>query len=490
MTQFSIVAGKLPQDSLSSQIVRLWLFIEVFITLISFILFILLPETAEILLFIVFFAIVITIIAGIFIFLRYRSLKIVKNKHTYLNEQTKLLNKISNIKNKLLIVEQALTSNQLNENLEIERNLQKIHKDYIENGLRGAKLVYGNIPGVGPKLKDKLKLNRINSAADIGPHIQNLEGFGRSKVQALLSWKESVLSQLESSKPEKLPEQQLSDIQLKYKRQRDNLIKTRESHQLQQTELGLELDNVNRNIRDFKDVTFINYLSLCLLGRVKYNISQKGRTAILLGVIGIGAIVLSAFCMISTSSLFVASIPTHTPTYTVTYTIIPTFTFTLSTTPTITLTPTPTNTSTITPTPTITLTPTITPTPTNTHPPSPTLPNNIASCIPKDTFRHIGFVVTIQDGDTIDVRLDNGVIYPVRYIGIDTPEQGEIGYGPSANKNIELVYGKNVTLIKDTSEVDKFNRLLRYVVVGDIFVNYELVRSGLAYADDYPPDSA
>ena len=186
MTQFSIVAGKLPQDSLSSKIVRLWLFIEVFITLISFILLIFLPETAEILLFIIFFAIVITIIAGIFIFLRYRSLEIVKNKYRYLNEQTILLNKISNLKNKLLIVEQALTSNQSNENLEIERNLQKIHKDYIENGLRGAKLVYGNIPGVGPKLKDKLKLNRINSAADIGPHIQNLGGFGSSKVTGII----------------------------------------------------------------------------------------------------------------------------------------------------------------------------------------------------------------------------------------------------------------------------------------------------------------
>ena len=78
----------------------------------------------------------------------------------------------------------------------------------------------------------------------------------------------------------------------------------------------------------------------------------------------------------------------------------------------------------------------------------------------------------------------------MRYIGIDTPEQGETGYGPSANKNTELVYGKYVTLIKDVSEVDQYNRLLRYVVVGDIFVNYELVRSGLANADDYPPDSA
>jgi micrococcal nuclease len=32
--------------------------------------------------------------------------------------------------------------------------------------------------------------------------------------------------------------------------------------------------------------------------------------------------------------------------------------------------------------------------------------------------------------------------------------------------------------------------LLRYVFVGDIFVNYELVRRGYAQAKDYPPDTA
>lgn len=50
--------------------------------------------------------------------------------------------------------------------------------------------------------------------------------------------------------------------------------------------------------------------------------------------------------------------------------------------------------------------------------------------------------------------------------------------------------GKTVVLIKDTSETDRYDRLLRYVVVGNTFVNEYMVRSGLAEASSYPPDTA
>ena len=56
--------------------------------------------------------------------------------------------------------------------------------------------------------------------------------------------------------------------------------------------------------------------------------------------------------------------------------------------------------------------------------------------------------------------------------------------------NSQLVAGKTVMMIKDQSEVDRFDRLLRYVIVGNTFVNYDLVEKGAAYAKDYPPDSA
>jgi micrococcal nuclease len=40
------------------------------------------------------------------------------------------------------------------------------------------------------------------------------------------------------------------------------------------------------------------------------------------------------------------------------------------------------------------------------------------------------------------------------------------------------------------SETDRFGRLLRYVFVGDLFVNYELVRAGFANPASFPPDVA
>jgi len=223
MSKSTLFDGEQSYDSTSSRLVRIWLGIELFLTLISLILLFYLPETAGGLLLIIFCAFVLTLGAGGFLFFRYNSLPEVKNKRTFLSEKTKLQNKITKTKLELAKVQQALACNQINENQEIERSLQKIHKEYFEYGLRAAKIESGNIPGVGPKLREKLIYNKITSAADIGTHIQNLEGFGDAKVQALMRWKQYILAQLESTKPQQIPDTQLSEILQKYKRQRDNL---------------------------------------------------------------------------------------------------------------------------------------------------------------------------------------------------------------------------------------------------------------------------
>jgi micrococcal nuclease len=98
------------------------------------------------------------------------------------------------------------------------------------------------------------------------------------------------------------------------------------------------------------------------------------------------------------------------------------------------------------------------------------------------------------DGDTIKVLLESdGLTYTVRYIGMDTPEdtsQVEYFGSEATAKNRELVEGKTVTLIKDVSETDRYGRLLRYVLAGDLFVNYELVSQGYANIASFPPDIA
>ncbi len=87
----------------------------------------------------------------------------------------------------------------------------------------------------------------------------------------------------------------------------------------------------------------------------------------------------------------------------------------------------------------------------------------------------------------------DGKTYSVRYIGMDTPEMsGGIQYyaAEASAKNTELVFGKDALLFKDVSETDRYGRLLRYVIVDKVFVNYELVALAFAKAASYPPDTA
>lgn len=96
-------------------------------------------------------------------------------------------------------------------------------------------------------------------------------------------------------------------------------------------------------------------------------------------------------------------------------------------------------------------------------------------------------VVGIVDGDTIDVALF-GDIVRVRYIGVNTPERNETCYQEAKAANAALVENQTVTLHKDQSNTDKYGRLLRFVYIGDVFVNAELVRTGYAEAVEYKPD--
>ncbi|MEM9952138.1 MAG: thermonuclease family protein [Chloroflexota bacterium] len=98
-----------------------------------------------------------------------------------------------------------------------------------------------------------------------------------------------------------------------------------------------------------------------------------------------------------------------------------------------------------------------------------------------------GVVVNVVDGDTIDVLI-NGVEQRVRYVGINTPERDEVCYNEATNANAALVEGQTVRLEVDQSETDRFGRLLRYIYVGDTFVNRQLIADGYAEVVLYQPD--
>ena len=92
-------------------------------------------------------------------------------------------------------------------------------------------------------------------------------------------------------------------------------------------------------------------------------------------------------------------------------------------------------------------------------------------------------VTRVIDGDTIEVEL-HGEIERVRLLCIDTPERGQDGYA-EATEYLRGLIGDGVRLEKDPEHGhrDNFGRLLRYVWVGDVLINVEMVRAGhSAYA--------
>jgi len=101
-----------------------------------------------------------------------------------------------------------------------------------------------------------------------------------------------------------------------------------------------------------------------------------------------------------------------------------------------------------------------------------------------------GQCARVVDGDTI--KLAGGE--KVRYIGVDTPETKHPYkpvqfFGHEASQfNRNLVGGERVTLEYDAGRRDRYNRLLAYVYVGDMFVNAELVAQGYAQTATYAPN--
>jgi len=93
-------------------------------------------------------------------------------------------------------------------------------------------------------------------------------------------------------------------------------------------------------------------------------------------------------------------------------------------------------------------------------------------------------VTKIIDGDTVVV--EGG--YHVRLLGIDADESGFLCYGEAKTRLEELVLNKEVKLEKDQTDVDQYDRCLRYIFLDDENISLQLVKEGLAIARFYPPD--
>jgi micrococcal nuclease len=88
----------------------------------------------------------------------------------------------------------------------------------------------------------------------------------------------------------------------------------------------------------------------------------------------------------------------------------------------------------------------------------------------------------IIEGDTF--RLANGDT--VRLIGIDAPELSQPGGEVSREYLAHLLLGNPITLERGYEDRDNYNRLLRFVYIGDLCINEEMIRQGYAEARYLP----
>ena len=88
-------------------------------------------------------------------------------------------------------------------------------------------------------------------------------------------------------------------------------------------------------------------------------------------------------------------------------------------------------------------------------------------------------VIGVTDGDTIVVLTSENKQVKIRLEGIDCPESKQ-DYGERAKQaTVKLCFGKEVTVKKSGEDV--YKRTLAYIYVGDVCVNNELLKLGMAW---------
>jgi micrococcal nuclease len=103
--------------------------------------------------------------------------------------------------------------------------------------------------------------------------------------------------------------------------------------------------------------------------------------------------------------------------------------------------------------------------------------------LPLNAFSQlVGKVVSIADGDTFTILVDNEQI-KIRLHGIDCPEKAQ-PFGTVARQFLsDLVFGKEV-IVKQL-DTDHYGRTIGMVKVNDVNINEELLKAGLAWHSKY-----
>jgi endonuclease YncB( thermonuclease family) len=96
-----------------------------------------------------------------------------------------------------------------------------------------------------------------------------------------------------------------------------------------------------------------------------------------------------------------------------------------------------------------------------------------------DTQTLSGVVVSVVDGDTIEILDDERTSHRIRLKGIDAPE-GRQAFGNVSRENLaRLVAGKKVSI--EWEKLDQYNRIVGKVYVNGTDVCLEQIKAGLAW---------
>ena len=162
------------------------------------------------------------ITAILWLYVRYQTLPVVREKRGLENLVLKFQNNVQEENRRITSAIRQRAKLVQTENEELQTALKLLQKKYIERSLAHASLQEANVPGIGPQLKERLAGYGIVSAAQVSNRIAHLPGFGMTKSLALLSWRSSVTAMLESTKPIELPLEQSEAIKHKYQAQHNH----------------------------------------------------------------------------------------------------------------------------------------------------------------------------------------------------------------------------------------------------------------------------
>lgn len=128
--------------------------------------------------------------------------------------------------------------------------------------------------------------------------------------------------------------------------------------------------------------------------------------------------------------------------------------------------------------------------------PAPAAPVDlVGASIPAPADAEEMDVVSVHDGDTLDLRDRTGRVETVRVIGIDTPEiyPDYECFGDEATDELRRLapVGTSLRVAFDEDPFDDYDRMLLYLWNDDdVFVNLALVEGGFAEAIRVAPNDA